>query len=312
MEIRIEQGQVVIELSPSEFAAFEAMFINLQSGHSVKILGEEWPEHSLYGGPYLQSIVPFHLCRTIGEACAVEQAGPLDILSLYPFWKYGFCFSDNDLLDFNFTEIDPHKKATLADELGMGFCVWAMEEIFKCEAWCDTADAIAKHQVEALGTSRPDFVCTFPDGTFGIFEAKGTTQGYGTSNSQAETGKKQTAQIVPKNGVVSVRCCCATTIMQENASKRTRLLLLDPPSTPLGDRPSNRNRSSGSVGEVPPCPPVKVDLTADAIIRASKARRYREKMFGDIRTLFVSDAGEFSLVRTPYIEEKRHGWLDIK
>jgi len=291
MNIVIENGNVIIELSQPEFVAFEVMFENLADNHTVLIRGEEWPEHSLYGGSYLQSIIPFHLCRTIGEACAVEQAGPLDILSLYPFWKFGFCFSNNDLLDFNFTEIDPHKKANLADELGMGFCVWAMEEIFHCEAWCDTADAISKYQVQVLGTSRPDFVCTFPDGTFGIFEAKGTTQSYSQSNSQAESGKTQTMQIEPTNGVVSVRCCCATTIMQETASKRTRLLLLDPP--PSGN-------------------PFPVNLSRDRIIKAAATRRFRERPFGDIQTLFRGPQGELTLTRKPYIKKKKHGWIDIE
>ena len=298
MEIKIENGKVIIELTQPEFVAFEAMFANLADNHNVLIRGEEWPEHSLYGGSYARNIIPFHLCRTIGEACAVEQAGPLDILSLYPFWKYGFCFSDNDLLDFQFSEIDPHKKANLADELGMGFCVWAMEEIFHCEAWCDTADAISQHQVEALGTKRPDFVCTFPDGTFGIFEAKGTTQGYGTSNSQAEGGKQQTAKIVPTNGQVSVRCCCAVSIQKEAANQRTRLLLLDPPS---------------SVTE-----PVEVHLSREKIIEAAATRRFRERPFGEIQTLFRGPQGvtgtarEMTLTRKPYLQEKKHGWLDIE
>jgi len=297
MDIKVENGKVIIELSQPEFVAFEAMFANLADNHNVLIRGEEWPEHSLYGGSYARNIVPFHLCRTIGEACAVEQAGPLDILSLYPFWKYVFCFSDNKSLDFQFAEIDPHKKANLADELGMGFCVWAMEEIFHCEAWCDTADAISQHQVEALGTKRPDFVCTFPDGTFGIFEAKGTTQNYGTSNGQAETGKTQTAKIEPTNGQVSVRCCCAVSIQKEAAIQRTRLLLLDPPSD-----------SVGAHGRAP----LPVNLSRDRIIEAAATRRFRERPFGDIQTLFRGPNAELKLTRTPYLTDKNHGWIDIE
>jgi len=291
MNIKIENGNVVIELTQPEFVAFSAMFANLNDNHTVLVRGEEWPDGNPLNCTTRQKILPFHLCRTIGEACAVEQAGPLDILSLYPFWKYGFCFSENNLLDFQFAEIDPHKKANLADELGMGFCVWAMEEIFGCEAWCDTADAIDQHKVEAMGTSRPDFVCTFPDGTFGIFEAKGTTQSYGTSNSQAETGKKQTAQIEPVSGVVSVRCCCAASIMQETASKRTRLLLLDPP-------PADNS--------------LAVNLSRDRIIEAAATRRFRERAFGDITTLFRGPQGELILTRKPFIADKRHGWLEVK
>jgi len=298
MQIHIEQGRVVIELNELEFNAFENMFENLNDdNHTVILRGEEWPDGNLLNGNSRHKILPFHLCRTIGEACAVEQAGPLDILSLYPFWKYGFCFSENNLLDFQFTEIDPHKKANLADELGMGFCVWAMEEIFDCEAWCDTADAIDEGKVTAMGTSRPDFVCTFKDGTFGIFEAKGTTQSYGTSNSQAQTGKTQTAQIEPVSGDVSVRCCSAVSIMQETATKRTRLLLLDPPG-PVG------------AGFTPAR--VEVHLSRDRILEAAAARRFREKPFGDITTLFQGPQGEMLLTRKPFLPDKRHGWLSVE
>ena len=292
MNIHIEQGRVVIELNELEFNAFENMFENLNDdNHNVLVRGEEWPDGNYLNGNTRRKILPFHLCRTIGEACAVEQAGPLDILSIYPFWKYGFCFSENNLLDFQFTEIDPHKKANLADELGMGFCVWAMEEIFHCGAWCDTADAIDEGKVTAMGTSRPDFVCTFKDGSFGIFEAKGTTQSYGTSNSQAQTGKTQTAQIEPVNGDVSVRCCCAATIMQETTTKRTRLLLLDPPAD--GDT-------------------IAVHLSRDRILEAAAARQFREKPFGDITALFRGPEGEMLLTRKPFLPDKRHGWLSME
>ena len=175
--------------------------------------------------------------------------------------------------------------------------MWALEEIFKCEAWCDTADAISQHQVEALGTKRPDFVCTFPDGTFGIFEAKGTTQSYGTSNSQAEGGKQQTAKIVPTNGQVSVRCCCAVSIQKEAANQRTRLLLLDPPQAENA---------------------LPVALSRDKIIERTAMRRFREKPFGEIQTLFRGPQGitgtarEMTLTRKPYLQEKKHGWLDIE
>ena len=72
MNIKLENGKVIIELWQPEFTAFEAMFANLGDNHTVLIRGEEWPQNSLYGGSYAQNIVPFHLCRTIDEARAVE------------------------------------------------------------------------------------------------------------------------------------------------------------------------------------------------------------------------------------------------
>jgi len=290
MNIIIENGNVVIELTQPEFIAFEAMFANLNDKHSVLVVGKDFPVWSPHNGTFSTKILPIHLCRTIGEACAVESAGPLDLLSLYPFWKYGFCFGEKDPLCLTFTEIDPHKKANLSDEFGMGFCAWAMEEVFHCEAWCDTADALDDGTVQALGLSRPDFVCTFEDGSFGFFEAKGTTTGRGTANSQAETGKEQTAMLQPTNGIVRVRCCTAVSLERDSATRDTRLLLLDPPADAT---------------------PVPVNLSRERILAAAHARAYREKLFGDITTLFRHGAETLSLTRKPFIADKKHGWLDI-
>ncbi|MCK5833131.1 hypothetical protein KAH81_05610 [bacterium] len=290
MNIKIVNDQVVIELSALEFAAFESMFQNLNDNHAIIIEGCEWPEWSIYQGEYTKPVLPMHLCRTIGEACAVESAGPLDLMSLYPFWKYGFCFSEGENLRLSFSEIDPHKKANLSDEFGMGFCAWAMEEIFHCEAWCDTADALDQNEVEALGLSRPDFVCTFPDGSFGIFEAKGTTTGRSSANSQASDGKYQTTQIVPTSGIVRVRCCTAVSLERDSASNNTRLLLLDPPSADVT---------------------VKVNISRNRILAAARSRAYREKIFGDITTMFKFEDKSLALVRKPFVPGKRHGWLNI-
>ncbi len=290
MEIKIIDKNVIIELTELEFAAFETMFNNLNNDHNVYVSGADWPGWSVYNGSYSDKLKPMHLCRCIGEACAVEQAGPLDLLSLYPFWKYGFCFGDIGQVRLNFTEIDPHKKANLSDEFGMGFCAWAMEEIFDCDSWCDTADALDEGTVKALGLSRPDFVCTFKDGSLGFFEAKGTTRGRGAANSQARDGKKQTAQLEPIGGVVSVRCCTAVSIEDDGASRNTRILLQDPPAD---------------------CDSVKVRIDPARIREAARARGYREKLFGDITTLFKCGEKRLSLKRTPFVPEKRHGWLEI-
>ena len=290
MNIKIENGQVVLELTELEFNAFENMFNNLNDDHKVYIVGEDFPGGSAYNSKYYSGLLPMHLCRTIGEACAVESAGPLDIMSLYPFWKYGFCFGEDKNLRLSFTEIDPHKKANLSDEFGMGFCAWAMEEIFKCEAWCDTADALDLGTVQALGLSRPDFVCTFPDGSFGFFEAKGTTTGRGTANSQAKSGKQQTAKLEPTNGVCSVRCCTAVSLEKDGATRDTRILLKDPPAADVT---------------------VKVNLSRERILAAARARAYREKLFGDIVTLFRHENKTLALTRKPFVAGKRHGWLNI-
>ena len=287
MDIYLENGRVVIELTPLEFSAFSAMFANLGENHRIVIEGLDWPGGSPYTAKFTANILPLHLCRTIGEACAVEQAGPLDLLSLYPFWKYGFCFSEEMGLKLEFAEIDPHKKANMADEFGMGFAAWAMEELFGCVAWCDTADALTQWEIEKIGSRLPDFVCLFENGTYGVFEAKGTTTTLGTAKSQTEDGKDQTATIEATSGFISVRCACGIHLNQTGVST---LILRDP--EPADDA-------------------VPVHLTPDAIIRGAKARRYRENIFGDIITEFRADAKKLDLVRKPFLPDKRHGWLSV-
>ena len=289
MDIILENGQVIIDLDDAEFQAFEAMFANLGINHMVMLEGLDWPPGHSQDGESLYPLLPMHLCRTIGEACAVEQAGPLDILSLYPFWKYGFCFSEETALKLEFAEIDPHKKANLSDEFGMGFAAWAMEEIFGCVAWCDTADALTQWEIEQIGSRLPDFVCLFEDGSFGVFEAKGTTTTLGTARSQTEDGKLQTATIEAESGSIALRCACGIHLNQSGTST---LILRDPP--PAG------------AGSIP------VNLTPDAIIRGAEARRYRESIFGDMATRFRAGRRKFDLVRKPFVPDKRHGWLDVE
>jgi len=288
MNIRIKDGKVIIELTELEFAAFEAMFANLNDKHSLALNSLDWPPGHKFDGNFIADILPMHLCRTIGEACAVQQAGPLDLLSLYPFWKYGFCFSDDGSLKLEFAEIDPHKKANMADEFGMGFAAWAMEELFECVAWCDTADALTQWEIEKVGSRLPDFVCIFEDGTFGVFEAKGTTTTVGTAKTQTEDGKGQTATIEATNSYVSVRCACGIHLGRDRIST---LIMRDP--EPADDA-------------------VPVHLTADAIIRAAEARRYRENIFGDIITSFRAEGKKLDLIRKPFLPDKRHGWLEIE
>jgi len=68
MKIKIEQGQVIIELNELEFIAFEKMFANLNDdNHTVILRGEEWPDDQHLNGNTRRKILPFHLCRTIGE-----------------------------------------------------------------------------------------------------------------------------------------------------------------------------------------------------------------------------------------------------
>ena len=276
MNITIENNQVIINLDEFEFPKFETMFANL---HLNKRLRCEFREFG-FGGAYFNfDLLPMHLCRTIGEANL--SADPFATVSLYPFWKHGFAFGNGGQLELNLDMEDPHKKGVAADEFGMGFCAWAMEEIFHCEYWADTSALIKKGAVFPVGSKRPDFVCTFPDGSLGIFEAKGTT---GTPGNLAlKAGKTQTQGITAADPI-SMRVVVGCALGGETA----RVVLLDPPEPDVNAEPTN--------------------LTAD-IVRLA-ARKMRRKIPLD-ETVFRGPGLEITLKRDEYRADKRHGWIDI-
>ncbi|MCK5834033.1 hypothetical protein KAH81_10250 [bacterium] len=117
-------------------------------------------------------------------------------------------------------------------------------------------------------------------------------------------------QIVPTSGAVSVRCCTAVSLERDSATNNTRLLLLDPPSTGSGN---GRSLSGGRRAESRRAETnvVRANLSRDRILAAARARAYREKLFGDITTMFRYKNKSLELVRKPFVPSKTHGWLDI-
>jgi len=128
MNITIEDNKVVVNLDETEFPKFQAMFANLDRAMQCICEFREFDGQDMEMN---YSLLPMHLCRTIGEANL--STDPFATMTLYPFWKYGFAFGTGSMLALALGIDDPHKKAVAADEFGMGFCAWAMEEIFNCE-----------------------------------------------------------------------------------------------------------------------------------------------------------------------------------
>ncbi len=317
MEITIENNQVIINLDEFEFPKFETMFANLQLD---KLISCEFRE--FMAGNFTSNIglSPMHLCRTIGEANL--SADPFATVSLYPFWKHGFAFGNGGQLELNLDMDDPHKKAVAADEFGMGFCAWVMEEIFHCEYWADTSTLIKKGAVFPVGSKRPDFVCGFKDGSLGVFEAKGTTGTAGNLSGPLASGKKQT-QGITATDPISMRVVVGCALGGDTA----KVILLDPPSTGSGN---------GPVGE----PVEPTNLTAKMVAEAAKSMRTsirdsvstqppgfdrlsrrnrslsrpsgRIETPGIIETIFRGPRGEIKLKRDQYRADKRHGWIDIE
>jgi len=302
-----------VNLDEVEFPAFEAMFNNLDAH---KVISAEFRDFGGHSWPSNHVILPMHLCRTIGEANLRED--PFATITLYPFWKYGFAFGTGESLSIGpcigtpreawrikaGNACDPHKKAVVADEMGMGFCAWAMEEFFNCETWADASALIANGFIAASGGRAPDFVCTFKDGSLGIFEAKGTTGNVSNLTAALADGKLQTSAITAQ---ASIKHRIVVGIALKGGTSPATVVILDPdgPSTPLGDPPStplgdphstpdgerpsngdgNNNGRPLSGADTPE--PIETNLTADMVRRAARAMRQptvgvvRERPAGD-------------------------------
>ena len=278
MHITIEQNQVIVHLDEAEVPAFSAMFDTLHDKIGVSV---EFRDFDFGDMTALRTLLPIHLCRTIGEANLSEN--PFATMSLYPFWKYGFAFGGESALALDLKIEDPHKKAVAADEFGMGFCAWAMEEIFDCDYWADASSLIEQGMVVPSGSKRPDFVCGFADGSLGIFEAKGTTGTSGNLSGALAEGKKQAASLTALDPI-SQRVVVGAALGGEFA----KVILLDPPGCDDA-KPTN--------------------LSSDMVKRA--ARKMRRTIPLD-ETIFRGPGMEITLKHETLRKGKNHGWLETK
>ena len=274
MHITIEQNQVIVNLDETEFPIFETMFANLQGDKRVSLEFRKFPD---FGGSFTWTFAPMHLCRVIGEANLSEN--PFATVSLYPFWKHGFAFGAGENLSLNLAIEDPHKKGVAADEFGMGFCCWAMEEIFHCEFWADATAMIEAGFVVPTGSKCPDFVCTFPDGSLGIFEAKGTTGKVSALTSALNTGKYQTMALDAESPI-KLRVVVGVALGEPT----TRVIMMDPDEADI--------RASGRS-------PIPTNLNADLVKRAAT------KMRASIRDSASTQPPGFDTLRTQPTEEER-------
>lgn len=289
MHITIEDNKVVVNLDETEFPLFKAMFENLDRRIQCSCEFREFD-----GQDYEMQfpLLPMHLCRTIGEANL--SANPFATITLYPFWKYGFAFGTGNMLSFALGIEDAHKKAVAADEFGMGFCAWVMEELFDCDTWADCSALIEAGVVFPTGTRRPDFVCTFKDGTLGVFEGKGTTGTAGNLTGALADGKTQTQGITALDPIR-----CRVVVGAALGADVTRIIILDPPG-----------------GSAEP-----TNLTADLVKKASREMRTAPTIAGtDImatreattETLFRGPDSAITLKHETLREDKRHGWLNFR
>jgi len=182
-----------------------------------------------------------------------------------------------------------------------------MEEVFGCETWADASALIAEGMVIPSGGRRPDFVCTFADGSLGIFEAKGTTGTAGDLTSALASGKLQAGAITADT---PIKYRVVVGVALYSGAKPAKVILLDPPPNDPTAKPTN--------------------LTADLVKRAAMEMRTlrpsatsllkggtetppftKGGQGGSAITIFRGPTGEIRLKRDDYRDEKKHGWLDI-
>jgi len=320
MKITIENNQVIVNLDEFEFPLFEAMFDNLELDKFVRC---EFRDFSWGESKGFQKLLPMHLCRTIGEANLSED--PFATITLYPFWKYGFAFGVGGALTLDPSQDDPHKKAVVADEMGMGFCAWAMEELFDCEYWADTSTLIKIGAVFPVGSKRLDFVCGFKDGSLGVFEAKGTTGTAGGLSGALADGKLQTAGIGATDPI-----SCRIVVGCALGGGETRVVLRDPPGPSTGSGTGNTETNitadlvkaaakqmRASIRLAPTQPPEILPVRA-GFTPVRERDGARPSPTGRIETTIFRGPGDgtgtarqIALTREDYREDKRHGWLEI-
>ncbi len=295
MNITIEDNRVIVNLDPWEVEPFRAMFENLDVDIRCTC---EFREFTQFNGEMTIELKPMHLCRTIGEANL--SGDPFATMSLYPFWKYGFAFGGLNRLIIDTGITDKHKKAVAADEFGMGFCAWAMEEIFDCDVWADCSALIGVGLVFPTGTRRPDFVCVLKDGSLGVFEAKGTTGTSGNITGALTDGKRQTADI-GANDPITKRVAVGAVLGEDFM----RLILLDPPG---GDaKPTNLTADLVKKAAID----MRRKRKPSTVIPATEPESRGEAMGGIIETVFRAPGMEITLKYEDLRKDKRHGWIDI-
>ena len=311
MNITIENNKVVVNLDNDEFPKFQTMFANLQAMKSVALELRNFPSGN---GKISQQILPMHLCRTIGEANLSED--PFATISLYPFWKHGFAFGESQDLCLKLGLDDPHKIAIASDEFGSGFTAFIMESVFHCVEWADTSALLKQGAIFPLGSKRPDFICTFSDGTLGIFEAKGTTGG--SINQALAEGKIQTAGITAP---VQIKY---RIVVGAILGEPTKIILLDPPGPDDPDSVGEHLRVLPPNGKAHR--PSPTNLTPEMVAKAAKAMRTPSSVIpasssvipakagiqvAGGETNFRSAQGEIKLTNE-FKEDKKHNWLEVK
>jgi hypothetical protein len=337
MFISIENNQCIVNLDETEFPVFEAMFANLQLGKKVSVEFRKFPN---IGGKFSWHLLPMHLCRTIGEGRHRPTAEGSD-QTIFPSDNYWRGSSQASILSAGFSReksspMERIGRSPLSTDACRRWRPWAMEEVFHCETWADASAMIKAGLVVPTGSKCPDFVCTFPDGSLGIFEAKGTTGTVSALTQSLKDGKYQ-AFALDTQSPIKHRVVVGTAL----GEPVTKVILMDPPPLPPpGDRNDdvpNDDDWSLSEAETPDEPNdddwslsegnrslsgVETNLSAPLVRDAARGmRKFPSKKRGgaegdgvcipaQTETIFRGPHGEIALTNE-FKPEKKHGWLEI-
>jgi hypothetical protein len=146
--------------------------------------------------------------------------------------------SDLRLLDA-WTDIDPHQKSVLSDQLGVGFTTQYIAEMFLCGEFVDTnyvANVLdPKHfrlgkQAKTGPRKSPDYIAQLPNGEYIVVECKGAQSSRKSLMTAFESGRKQKKNLTTRGRKRISDALIAGLFIPQSKSKEQALIHLEDPT----------------------------------------------------------------------------------
>jgi hypothetical protein len=162
-----------------------------------------------------------------------------DLNNTWAWLRYGYAFSKNRhlCLRSEWSEIDPHQKTVLSDELGMGLTTYLLSRKLGYTSFHDTLHFIRAISPNALSLKTiakngkgksPDFVAIDKSGKISLIECKGTQTSHRVLESAMKTGIDQKKNVKPKAGNVTHSVVMGLFVPQFSSKENARLHICDP------------------------------------------------------------------------------------
>lgn len=175
------------------------------------------------------------LLLSLGKITTPRIPNLVDLSNLWAYYRYIWAFEpetsySNLRLSKDATEIDPHQKAVMSDDMGIGFTAYVMENFYDARSATDVAVALRNQSIPGLRpqyTTSPDYLFRDGRGDYFVVECKGTRQSRKPLLTQLRRGLEQVPSLVfpsrlqqPTRLVIGARL----------ARKSIEVLIIDPPA----------------------------------------------------------------------------------